>query len=76
MPATALMKVSYYDSKAEIGLECYADTVVIEQDGKTFYIAAIRLGGYPESVRGLVDAIYGGGSVKIEINEETYTNHL
>ena len=24
-----LMKVSYYDTKAEIRLECYSDTVVI-----------------------------------------------
>jgi len=68
----SLMKVSHYDTKAEIGLECYSDTVVIEQEGKISYIAAIRLGGYPESVKGMSDAIFGGGSVTIEIGGESY----
>ena len=62
----ALMKVNYYDKKAEIRLECYADTVVTEKDDKCIYIVAIRLGGYPESVKGMSDAIYGGGSIIIE----------
>ena len=73
MQATKLQKVRYYDSKAEIRLECYADTVVIEKEDKRSYIAAIRLGGYPESVKGMSDAIYGGGSITIEFNEESKT---
>ena len=72
-PATSkLIKVSYYDAKEEIGLECYADTVVIEEEEKRSYIAAIRLGGYPESVKGMSDAIYGGGSITFDIDEEEY----
>jgi len=48
-----LMKMSYYDAKAEVRLEAYADTIVIEREGNVQYIAAIRLGGYPEAVRGM-----------------------
>ncbi len=54
-------------------LEVYADTVVIEKDGNVSYIAAIRFGGYPESVRGMTEAIYGGGSITIEIDGELHT---
>ena len=59
------MKMQYYDPKAETRLETYADTVVIEKDGYTSYIAAIRFGGYPESVKGMSEAIFGGGSVRL-----------
>ncbi len=66
---TKLMKMEYIDPKAETRLETYADTVVIEKDTDNFpYIAAIRFGGYPESVKGMGEAIYGGGSVTIEID--------
>ena len=60
--------MEYYDLKAETRLETYCDTVVLEKDGYTSYIAAIRFGGYPESVKGMSEAIYGGGSVKIDID--------
>jgi superfamily II DNA or RNA helicase len=63
-----LMKVSYYDKKAEVRLEAYSDTAVIEKEGNVRYLTAIRLGGYPESVKGMSEAIYGGGTVSIEIN--------
>ena len=55
------MKMDYFDPKAETRLEAYADTVVLEREGNVPYIAAIRFGGYPESVKGMSDAIYGGG---------------
>ena len=71
--AQKLMKVNYFDYKAEVKLDCYADTVVIERDGNFSYIAAIRLGGYPESVKGMAEAIFGGGSVTLEINGESRT---
>jgi len=60
--------MSYYDAKAEVRLEAYSDTVVIEKEGNTPYLTAIRFGGYPESVKGMSEAIYGGGTVSIEIN--------
>jgi len=62
--------MNYFDSKAEVRLESYADTVVIEKEGSVSYLAAIRFGGYPESVRGISDAVYGGGSVTIAVNGE------
>lgn len=67
------MKVVYLDLKSETRLEAYADTVVLEQEGKTKYIAAIRFGGYPESVKGLSEAIYGGGTVTLEIGGNLIT---
>jgi len=62
-----LMKISYTDTKGGIRLACYADTVVFRSgpnNAKT--LAAIRFGGYVEQVRGMCDAIYGGGSVNVE----------
>lgn len=67
------MKLVYLDLKSETRLEAYADTVVLEKEGKTNYIAAIRFGGYPESVKGLSEAIYGGGTVTIEENGSIIT---
>ncbi len=65
---TKLMKMEYFDLKAETRLETYADTVVVEKEGNMSCIAAVRFGGYPESVKGMSDAIYGGGSVTVEID--------
>ena len=64
------MKAGYYDAKAETRLEAYADTVVIEMEGNTAYLAALRLGGYPESIKGMSEAIYGGGTVSMDIGGE------
>ena len=69
MQKSNLVKVIYQDTGRGILLECYADTVVYQTakgGGKTL---AIRLGGYPEQVRGMSDAIYGGGSVRLEQDE-------
>ncbi|MFR9537850.1 MAG: helicase-related protein [Rikenellaceae bacterium] len=60
------MPLSYYDSGNSIRLSAYADTVIYEQDGKEKILRAIRFGGYPEMVRALSDAIYGGGSVELD----------
>ncbi len=65
------MKMTYTDQKAETRLETYADTVVLERDGNASYIAALRFGGYPESVRGMCEAIYGGGSITIITDGES-----
>ena len=69
-----LMKISYHDYQASVHLEAYADTIVLEKDGKgANNLVAIRFGGYPESVRGMADAIYGGGSIGVEAGENRYT---
>lgn len=73
MESTKLMKMIYYDPKAEVRLETYADTVVIEKEGNSSCLAAIRFGGYPESAKGMSEAIYGGGSVSIEIDGQHTT---
>lgn len=67
------MKLEYFDPKAETRLEVYADTVVLEKEGNVSFIAAIRFGGYPESVRGMSDAVYGGGSITAQIDGKPLT---
>lgn len=62
------MRIDYLDLKSETRLEAYADTIVIEKEGNTNYLVAIRFGGYPESVKGMSEAIYGGGTVTVESN--------
>gem|GEM_PF-3585170 len=68
MTSSKLMKMIYCDTKAVVRLETYADTIVIEKEGGKSYLAAIRIGGYPESVKGMSEAINGGGSIDIEID--------
>ena len=60
-----LIKVSYYDLKAETRVECYADTLVVGGAGQrgSPCLISIRLGGYPESVKAMSDAIFGGGTI-------------
>ena len=60
-----LMELSYSDPKFQIRLTGYADTVIIDS-GAQQTISAIRFGGYPEVVRALSDAIYGGASVELK----------
>ena len=63
-----LVKISYKDTKNSIRLECYADAIVCEKTAEDKgKLMAIRFGGYPEQVRALSDAIYGGGSIEAEI---------
>jgi hypothetical protein len=65
------MPVSYYDPGASVRLSAYADTVVWEQAAAEKTLRAIRIGGYPEMVRALADAIYGGAGIDAEINGQT-----
>lgn len=65
-----LMELSYSDPKFQIRLTGYADTVIIDS-GAQQMISAIRFGGYPEVVRALSDAIYGGASVELKQDDTT-----
>ena len=56
-----LMPISYFNPKQEIRLSAYADTIVLEPDGREQRLRAIRFGGYPEMVRAMADAIYAWG---------------
>lgn len=58
-PGLYVPKMEYFDLKVETRLETYADTAVVEKEGNASFIAAVRFGGYPESVKGMSDAIYG-----------------
>ena len=71
MAESRLMELSYYDPKAETRLTAYADTIVLDRDQKGAIISAIRFGGYPEVVRALSDAIYGGATIEATQNNAT-----
>lgn len=65
-----LMEISYSDPKFQIRLTGYADTVIIDS-GTQQTISAIRFGGYPEVIRAISDAIYGGASVELKQDDTT-----
>lgn len=66
-----LIPISYYNPKQEIRLSAYADTIILEPDGREQRLRAIRFGGYPEMVRAMSDAIYAGATLETEIAGET-----
>ena len=66
-----LMPISYYNPKQAIRLSAYADTIVLEPDGREQHLRAIRFGGYPEMVRAMSDAIYAGATLETEFAGET-----
>ena len=68
-----LMPISYYNPKQEIRLSAYADTLILEPDGREQRLRAIRFGGYPEMVRAMADAIYAGATLEAEIAGEAAT---
>ena len=72
MAESRLIELSYYDPKAETRLTAYADTIVLDRDEKGGIISAIRFGGYPEVVRALSDAIYGGATIEATQNDATH----
>ena len=72
MAESRLIELSYYDPKAETRLTAYADTIVLDHNEKGGIISAIRFGGYPEVVRALSDAIYGGSTIEATQNDTTH----
>ena len=73
MSTQNLMKVTYYDQDRSIRLTGYADTVVWDEQPRPL-LAALRFGGYPEAVRGLSDAIYGGATVDGRLQTRPWTD--
>lgn len=69
MSESKLIELGYYDPSAKIRLSAYADTVVLDADKKGSVICAIRFGGYPEMVRAMADAIYGGTTIEATQND-------
>ena len=64
MSSSRLIELNYFGPKSEVRLTAYADTIMVEPDEKKSTITAIRFGGYPEVVRAMADAIYGGGAIE------------
>ena len=62
MSESRLIELSYFDPKSSIRLTAYADTIIVDRDSST--ITAVRFGGYPEMVRAMSDAIYGGATIE------------
>ena len=60
MSQSNLIELTCFDPKANVRLTTYADTIITEPGCKGESIAAVRFGGYPEMVRAMSDAIYGG----------------
>lgn len=55
-----LIRVSVVDKDERIGIINYADMVVFDKEK---LIVAIRIGGYPEAVQAMSNAILGGKQV-------------
>ena len=68
MSDSRLIELSYFAPNAKTRLTAYADTIMTDRDGKDSTITAIRFGGYPEMVRAMSDAIYGGGTIEAKRN--------
>lgn len=68
MSTPPLIRVSCYDGKEKIGLTNYSDMVIYDKEQT---LVAIRLGGYPESVQAMSDAILGGCELKLAGARET-----
>lgn len=64
MSQSNLIKLTYFDPKSEVRLTAYADTIIMDSDSKGNTLSAIRFGGYPEVVRSMADAIYGGAAIE------------
>ncbi len=71
MSQSKLIELTYYDPKSQVRLTTYADTIIMDSDGRNTIISAIRFGGYPEMVRGMADAIYGGATIEAIQNGAT-----
>lgn len=71
MPNSKLIPITYYNASKEIRLLAYADILVIEQTGRIPIIRAIRFGGYPEMVRAMADAIYGGATIEATLGGQS-----
>lgn len=63
MSQSNLIELTYFDPKAGVRLTVYADTIITDKGRLGSAITAIRFGGYPEVVRAMSDAIYGGAVI-------------
>ena len=71
MTSSKLIELTYYDPAHDVRLTAYADTIILDTDGKDKIISAVRFGGSPEMVRAMSDAIYGGAAIEAVQGETT-----
>ncbi len=69
MSTPPLIRVSCRDKVENIGIETYSDMVVFDSE-KT--LVAMRIGGYPESVQAMSQAIQTGCSLELKGKRETF----
>ena len=70
MSQSRLIPLTYYDPGKEVRLTVYADTIILDRSGEGSVISAVRFGGYPEMVKAMSDAIYGGATIEMPFNGE------
>ena len=63
-----LIRVSCKSEKEKLGLTNYSDMVIYDKEHS---LVAIRLGGYPEMVQAMSDAILGGCELELTGARET-----
>ena len=71
MSESRMVELAYFDPHASTRLSAYADTVILDKTETGGVISAIRFGGYPEEVRAMSDAIYGGATIEATLNGQT-----
>lgn len=62
MPTPSLIRVRCLDVEKAVGLVNYADMVAYDQKQN---LVALRIGGYPETVQAMSDAILGGCQLEL-----------
>lgn len=72
MSKSNLIPVSYYNPSEKVRLSAYADTIIFEPDGGKQILRAIRIGGYPEMVNAMSDAIYAGAKIDANIGNRQF----
>ena len=72
MSSSRLIELTYYDPKYSVRLTAYADTIITDTENDRKMISAIRFGGTPEMVGGLVGAIHGGAAVEARQGEKIF----
>ena len=65
-----LIRVSCIDKGERIGVETYADMAIFDSEQT---LVALRIGGYPEAVQAMSEAIQGGCSLELKGAKETFT---
>lgn len=70
MSTPPLIRVSCIDKGERIGVETYADMAIFDSEQT---LVALRIGGYPEAVQAMSEAIQGGCNLELKGAKETFT---